>query len=146
MLRRTLTTLGAAAAAIALATSLASPATAGAAGTVLYGGTTIPIGRDVISVPGGTLSHVINGSGRSVSGESAVAASTQICYGRIDFTTRKSGGLAYQRSSGSTYQGCMTYQQVRNRYNFSYDSVVRQGCAEIRINGVVKGEQCHWIS
>jgi hypothetical protein len=128
---------------VTMAVTTASPATADASGTAVWSGFTINIGGQAIRIPGGTLHHEIDGSGRNATLQRGVfTTARRICNWRLEFTNWDVNGDLVWINRGAIRTTCTNRGERRidpPRY------AVGEACVRLIVTGRRIANQCHHI-
>lgn len=139
---------------MSIALSSGTPAHASAFGCQYIGGFGFTYEGFELTAPQGYLCHDIDGSGKFIDREAASYGpfptiysllKSHLCNWRIDFVYRNTQGTEYRRDSGATHTNC-SFDISRT---VTKDKTLRYygtACAQLYVNGVLRGKQCHNIT
>lgn len=101
-----------------------------------------------ITVPATHLLHKLNGSGLSITGESATYSygnitNVQVCNYQTQFQNRY-GSTIYSTRKASLHEGC-SYVAFSQSIPGTFTVKTGVQCARFFVNGIYRGEQCHQV-
>ncbi|MFI5758991.1 hypothetical protein [Streptomyces sp. NPDC051569] len=129
--------------------------TMGAAGSAAIGTFKYTFGGTTITVPTGCfLTHVIKGSGKKITSQTAgvdcvgvAALATRFCNTQLEFHYADTAGKTYKIQRGPLNTTCKTgtvstYSDTTSKTLPSYG----KACAHLYVNGSRRSVQCHYIT